>query len=555
MKRMIMSCVLVLFLMTAALSQNVPNRGFENWSTHILYEEPTPWLTSNIMMLLMNDTLWLVEKTEDAAAGSYALYLENKTVRDTVLPAFAICQGYVDGDFPNLHYYGGFPYTGQPDSLRGYFKYAIGEGDMAYVVVVFKKDGKVLAENWFPITGSQTEYKKLSFALKELTEVPDTAWIGFTAGTPWDPVAGGYLYVDSVAFDKGDQTIPNGDFEAWTPLTWDDPDGWMSGNMLSVATHSDVMCTRTGDAHSGDYALRLETVPLNFVNENVGIVSSGKLEVGDFSGGFPVQVTPSIIQGYYKYTPAGNDSAQVVVLCSKWNAETGSREQAVRGFALPPADTYTFFSDTLHLEDVEVDTVNLIFASGWLLGAENPLPVGSVLYLDDLWLVNACDHADTMQLFTFHDTTICAGDDVTLDAGSGFVSYLWSDSSTTQTITVSDSGVYTVAVTLGDGCVATDAVTVHVDACTGIQPEQVAEDIHLRPNPCRDYFYIDLPTDAEGRQEIYVCNILGQKVFEKTVPAAATGRLQVDMSGQPAGIYFVRIRGPQGNKVVKVVKR
>ncbi|MBW8050318.1 MAG: hypothetical protein FVQ77_08265, partial [Cytophagales bacterium] len=34
------------------------------------------------------------------------------------------------------------------------------------------------------------------------------------------------------------------------------------------------------------------------------------------------------------------------------------------------------------------------------------------------------------------DTSICSGDTLTLDAGSGYSSYLWSDSSTSQTITI-----------------------------------------------------------------------------------------------------------------------
>ena len=52
MKRMLLSLVFVLFLMTAALSQNVPNRGFESWKTYQLYEEPESWLTSNVMLMI-----------------------------------------------------------------------------------------------------------------------------------------------------------------------------------------------------------------------------------------------------------------------------------------------------------------------------------------------------------------------------------------------------------------------------------------------------------------------------------------------------------------------
>jgi len=54
-------------------------------------------------------------------------------------------------------------------------------------------------------------------------------------------------------------------------------------------------------------------------------------------------------------------------------------------------------------------------------------------------------------LITGNDT-ICDGGSTILDAGSGFSDYLWSDSSTSQTITVTQAGTYTVTVTDTNGC-------------------------------------------------------------------------------------------------------
>ncbi len=60
------------------------------------------------------------------------------------------------------------------------------------------------------------------------------------------------------------------------------------------------------------------------------------------------------------------------------------------------------------------------------------------------------------------DITICTGCNATLDAGAGFASYLWSNSATTQTITVSTQGIYSVTVTNSDGCVADDELELFV---------------------------------------------------------------------------------------------
>jgi len=57
-------------------------------------------------------------------------------------------------------------------------------------------------------------------------------------------------------------------------------------------------------------------------------------------------------------------------------------------------------------------------------------------------------------------TTFCAGSSTTLDAGSGYSSYLWSNGQTTQTITVSTAGPYSVTVTNSNGCTGTASVLV-----------------------------------------------------------------------------------------------
>ena len=59
------------------------------------------------------------------------------------------------------------------------------------------------------------------------------------------------------------------------------------------------------------------------------------------------------------------------------------------------------------------------------------------------------------------NTSICAGDSVVLDAGSGFASYLWSDNSQNQSITIFNSGTYSVTVTDSSGCVGFDVVSIN----------------------------------------------------------------------------------------------
>lgn len=91
-----------------------------------------------------------------------------------------------------------------------------------------------------------------------------------------------------------------------------------------------------------------------------------------------------------------------------------------------------------------------------------------------------CDYGNNLDSLVFQfppappkpdlgpDRTVCAGDSVTLDAGGGYISYHWSDGSTSSIIPVGATGVYTVNAT---------------DACGRIQSDTVAVTVLPQPAP------------------------------------------------------------------------
>ncbi len=58
------------------------------------------------------------------------------------------------------------------------------------------------------------------------------------------------------------------------------------------------------------------------------------------------------------------------------------------------------------------------------------------------------------------DTSLCDGQNLLLNAGNGFQSYIWNTGELTQTITVSTSGTYSVQVSNSSGCLAEDSIHV-----------------------------------------------------------------------------------------------
>ncbi len=56
--------------------------------------------------------------------------------------------------------------------------------------------------------------------------------------------------------------------------------------------------------------------------------------------------------------------------------------------------------------------------------------------------------------------SICSGNSTIIDAGGGYTNYLWNTTETTQTITITTSGTYSVTVSDASGCTGVDQVTV-----------------------------------------------------------------------------------------------
>ncbi|GAB4320758.1 MAG: hypothetical protein Kow00127_13030 [Bacteroidales bacterium] len=92
------------------------------------------------------------------------------------------------------------------------------------------------------------------------------------------------------------------------------------------------------------------------------------------------------------------------------------------------------------------------------------------------------------------DTAFCSGDSVLLDAGGGFLQYLWFNGSVSQSVTVSQPGWYWVTVVDQNGCETTDTVNVQLSP---------AETVSLGPDTtiCSgDEFFLSPGSNFTGYQ-------------------------------------------------------
>ena len=117
----------------------------------------------------------------------------------------------------------------------------------------------------------------------------------------------------------------------------------------------------------------------------------------------------------------------------------------------------------------------------WSTGATtDSIVVGqSGRYAATLWTAEGCATlSDTvtvviaprprLQITPSGTTSVCAGIPLTLDAGPGHASYLWTTGATTQAIAVTGTGWYGVTVTTSEGCSARDSI--HVTRYPAVRP-------------------------------------------------------------------------------------
>lgn len=76
------------------------------------------------------------------------------------------------------------------------------------------------------------------------------------------------------------------------------------------------------------------------------------------------------------------------------------------------------------------------------------------------------------------------------------------------------------------------------------------EDVLLYPNPSRGLFYIELGPDNQLR-ELEVMDVLGNIIQRKHL---LTETVELDLSSQPAGVYYIRFLGDTTAKTEKLIK-
>ncbi|PCH68790.1 MAG: hypothetical protein COC01_02885 [Bacteroidetes bacterium] len=139
--------------------------------------------------------------------------------------------------------------------------------------------------------------------------------------------------------------------------------------------------------------------------------------------------------------------------------------------------------------------------------------------------------------------TTCAG--IVLDAGNAGSIYSWSTGATTQTVTVGDTGKYTVTVTGANGCASYDEINVNYPTGIGDCCDANNGKIIVYPNPYTNRTKINYELTKNGDIEITVFDILGNKIHTLVNEYQSIGTYFYDFSatelGYASGVYILRM--------------
>ncbi len=183
---------------------------------------------------------------------------------------------------------------------------------------------------------------------------------------------------------------------------------------------------------------------------------------------------------------------------------------------------------------------------------------------------NSCSSSDTV-LLNFAaipdvdlgaDTIICQSSSVTLDAGNPGSEYMWTTGEITQKITVNaedyDFGLeeFGCLVTTQYGCENSDAVTIEIKDCTGIDELSGSVSLQVFPNPSTGVFQLKIESLNNTTVNIKVLSVSGKMVYQRdNVSLNGTYNDQIDISNLAEGVYSVFVTYDGNITTKKVIVR
>jgi len=184
---------------------------------------------------------------------------------------------------------------------------------------------------------------------------------------------------------------------------------------------------------------------------------------------------------------------------------------------------------------------------------------------------NGCSASDEVILNVYplpnvnlgNDTTLNKYDTLILNAGSGYISYLWNTTDTSQIFNVIGSNydlgrnVFSVTVENSFGCIASDTLYIEIIDPTAVDFKSDNRNIYkIYPNPTGDKLFLEFMNINSKDFIIKLYNNTGHLLENSRIENVVKGYMkEIDFNSRVPGVYILKIQSKSSIKTFRVIKQ
>jgi hypothetical protein len=312
---------------------------------------------------------------------------------------------------------------------------------------------------------------------------------------------------------------------------------WQDNSVNQTYTATDagtvsVSVTDTVTGCIGGDTVFLNLDILDYTVNSIGINSSsckgkyGNVQVGLLNNGNQLRPSTSLTLNYM----LGN----TLLFTESYESRTNWPAGATRTFTTP---------DSINLNTAGNQQLKVIVLSDGDLRPENDTFTKAVTVLPSPVIT-----LDSSQVVSLPHT---------LDAGSGFATYLWRNETLTQTLStirtlsVTDKGIYNIKVTDNYGCANNKNIYVNKDVfVNSIAADDMS--VNIYPNPAVDFITVEAKFEKGGTHILEIFNSQGT-LFETSEINTQNYKQEFNLGDFAPGVYFIRIHNSTEYHISKMV--
>lgn len=175
-------------------------------------------------------------------------------------------------------------------------------------------------------------------------------------------------------------------------------------------------------------------------------------------------------------------------------------------------------------------------------------------YCHENWLVDSIMLKSLAPMANLGNDTVWCEEHGTISlvlSPGAFANYNWNTGDTTQSILVTDTGIYAVRVENEFGCFDMDSVVVDLVECyTGVSESAAIQLVKAYPNPFNEKLMVEW--NSVEHMFLEIRNLLGEVVLQKSI---VDQRCALNLEHLESGIYILKANSLSGQSVMKVLKK